>query len=54
VSVKHFAEAWQTKKKRFHHRQDAFVPDPQSHPVHQGRMVDHVEACLDVTSNTHS
>jgi site-specific DNA recombinase len=36
-------------KKRFHHRQDTFVPDPRSHPVHQGRMVDHVEACLDVT-----
>src|SRR5215217_7634262 len=25
------------------------VPDPRSHPVHQGRMVDHVEARLDVT-----
>jgi hypothetical protein len=36
-------------QERFHHRQDAFVPDPSAHPVHQGRMVDHVEARLDVT-----
>ena len=36
-------------QERFHHRQDAFVPDPSTHPVHQGRMVDHVEARLDVT-----
>ncbi len=35
-------------QERLHQRQDAFVPDPSTHPVHQGRVVDVVEARLDV------
>jgi len=36
-------------QERLDHRQDAFVPDSSAHPVHQGRVVDVVEARLDVT-----
>jgi len=35
-------------KERLHPAQHAFVPDPFSHPAHQGRVVDLVEARLDV------
>ena len=35
-------------QERLHHRQNAFIPDPSPHPVHQGRVVDLVEAGLDV------
>jgi DNA invertase Pin-like site-specific DNA recombinase len=35
-------------EKRLHQRQDASVFDPQTHPVHQGRVVDGVEAGLDI------
>ena len=35
-------------QERLHQGQDALVPDPMSHPVHQGRVVDRVEARLDV------
>ena len=37
--------AW---RNAFTRRQDALVPDPTSHPVHKGRVVDLVEACRDV------
>jgi len=36
-------------QERLDHRHDAFVPDSSTHPVHQGHMVDVVEARLDVT-----
>ena len=35
-------------QERLHQTQDTFVPDPTSHPVHQGGVVDLVEARLDV------
>ena len=35
-------------QERLHQGQDAFVPDPSPHPVHQGRMRDLVEAGFDV------
>ena len=35
-------------QERLHQRQDALVPDPSPHPAHQGRVVDLVEARLDV------
>ena len=41
-------------QERLHQAQDALVPDPMSHPAHEGRVVDLVEARLDVASNTHS
>ena len=36
-------------QERFHHRQDAFVSDRSTHPVHGGRVVDVVETRLDIT-----
>jgi hypothetical protein len=35
-------------EERLDQAQDALVPDPMSHPVHEGRVVDLVEACRDV------
>ena len=35
-------------QERLHQSQDALVPDPSPHPVHQGRMRDLVEAGFDV------
>ena len=35
-------------QERLHQRQDALVPDSAPHPVHEGRVVDLVEARLDV------
>ena len=35
-------------QERFHHRQDAFVPDAFPHPIHEGRMRDFVETGRDV------
>ena len=36
-------------KERLHQGEDALVSDPMSHPTHEGRVVDLVEACRDVT-----
>ncbi len=36
-------------EERLHQTQDTFVSDPMSHPVHEGRVVDLVEARPDVT-----
>ena len=36
-------------QERLHQSQDSFVPDTVTHPVHEGRVVDHVEARLDIT-----
>ena len=41
-------------QERLHQGQNALVPDTTPHPVHQGPVVDHVEARLDVTFQTHS
>lgn len=35
-------------EERFHQRQHAFVLHPRSHSVHQGRVVDAIEARLDI------
>jgi len=35
-------------QERLDQAQHALVPDPTTHPVHQGRVVDRVEARLDV------
>ena len=35
-------------QERLHQAQDALVPDPTSHPAHEGRMVDLVEARFDI------
>src|SRR6266498_3512964 len=38
-------------EKRLHQSQNALVSNSFSHPIHQGRVVDFVEACLDVSLN---